>query len=71
MTTTPTTSPVSADFLNGLEPGRRVADAQHDLWVKLAEGTWIYLGPEKNYVLSAEDLLHVWGPVTIIPKEGL
>lgn len=65
---------LGADVLHGLEPGRRVADAQHDLWVKLEDGTWRCTRDRDDdtpYTLSAEHLDHVWGPLNIIPKEGI
>jgi hypothetical protein len=61
---------LGADVLHGLEPGRRVADAQHDLWVKQPDGKWRY-PLEEGYILSAEHLMHVWAPLNIIPEEGI
>jgi len=55
--------------LDQLDTGRRVADAQHDIWVKQPDGKWRY-SPEA-YILTAEHLLQVWAPLTIIPKEGI
>lgn len=61
--------------LDLLAPGRRIADSDTDLWTKQADGTWacnITLDdPIAPYILTAADLLRVWGPVTIIPEEGL
>lgn len=65
----PPAADLALEVLAKLEPGRRVADAQHDLWTKQPDGKWLY-SPE-GLTLSVEHLLHVWGPVSVIPKEGI
>lgn len=56
------------DTLHMLPAGTRVADSAHDLWTKQPDGTWEM---DQDTSLAAEHLLHVWGPVNIIPREGV
>jgi hypothetical protein len=61
----------AAEVLHHLEPGRRVADAMHDLWTKHTDGTWLFTSQGEIVVLNAENLLRVWGPVNVIPEGGI
>lgn len=65
----------SAIELHAMPAGRKVVDATDDVWEKTPQGMWYYdpLEPELGtpVLLSAEDLLHVWGPVRIMePQYG-
>lgn len=57
--------------LDNLAPGRRVADVDTDLWTKLPDGQWSCDVSQGQLVKSAEALLYVFGPVTIIPEGGI
>lgn len=58
---------MTPEALHALAPGRRVADAQGDLWQKQDTSWWTH----RDGLMTAEALVHVWGPLRLIPEEGI
>lgn len=62
---------MTAAELKAAPAGSRVADSQGDVWTKQWDQLWLFRNGSDTVSMTTDALLHVWGPVNLIPAGGV